>query len=314
MQNKIREFNKLKSEWKKFRSKNKNIRIRDAASKMGVSEAEILSTEIGDSVSYLSISDFSIFLKDILCADKLMILIRNKIVVHENIIESKNVKLVENQIVDMDGLIILDFNSSHFKYAFFQNKLHARRQLRSFQIFNNKGDAVVKIYLKSKDMDIFDNIALKYGSKYNYELQSGVHPNHLIEEYQYIDFYFDKNNNIPEIVEISNQSLRILLNSASNMKLPIQIHGLGLGSVQYHRDIVKNIVDYGPWLNVIDKKFNLHVLESEISKSTLNMFTINNQKYFVIDFFDSENNHVLGITSVKGFENNFLSIVNKIKG
>ena len=124
MQNKIREFNKLKSEWKKFRSKNKNIRIRDAASKMGVSEAEILSTEIGDSVSYLSISDFSIFLKDILCADKLMILIRNKIVVHENIIESKNVKLVENQIVDMDGLIILDFNSSHFKYAFYQNVLN----------------------------------------------------------------------------------------------------------------------------------------------------------------------------------------------
>ncbi len=314
MQNKIREFNKLKSEWKKFRSENKNIRIRDAASKMGVSEAEILSTEIGDSVSYLSISDFSLFLKDILCVDKLMILIRSKIVVHENIIESKNVKLTENQIVDINGLIVLDFDSSHFKYAFFQNKLHAKRQLRSFQIFNKKGDAVVKIYLKSKDIDIFDNIALKYESKYNYELQSGVNVNHLIQEHPNIVFYFDKNNSIPEIIEVSNQSLRVLLDAASNIKLPIQIHGLGVGSVQYHRDIVKNIVDYGPWVNVIDKKFNLHVLESEISKSTLNMFTINNQKYFVMNFFDSANNHVLGITSVRGFEDDFLSIVNKIKG
>ena len=89
MQNKISEFNKLKSKWNSFRSENKNIRIRDAASKMGVSEAEILSTEIGDSVSYLSISDFSLFLKDILSTDKLMILIRNEIVVHENVIESK---------------------------------------------------------------------------------------------------------------------------------------------------------------------------------------------------------------------------------
>ena len=314
MQNKISEFNKLKSKWNSFRSENENIRIRDAASKMGVSEAEILSTEIGDSVSYLSISDFSLFLKDILSADKLMILIRNEIVVHENIIESNNVKLTESQIVDMNGLIILDFNSSYFKYAFFQNKLHGRRQLRSFQIFNIEGDAVLKIYLKSKDIDIFDNIALKYESKYNYELQSKGNINQLIHKEQSIDFYFDKNNSIPEIAEVSNQSLRVLLNEASNMKLPIQIHGFGLGSIQYHRDIIKNIVDYGPWVNVIDKKFNLHALESDIFQSTLNIYTINNQKYFVIDFFDSGNNHVLGITSVKGFENEFLSIVNKIKG
>ena len=78
-------------------------------------------------------------------------------------------------------------------------------------------------------------------------------------------------------------------------------------------DTVRNIVDYGPWLNVIDKKFNLHVLESGLFKAILIQCDYNGQKRYIVDFFDKNNNHVLGISSIQGYEGNFLKIINNIK-
>ena len=313
MQDKINQFNSLKSEWKLFQSKNKKIRIRDAADQIGVSEAQLLSTEIGDDTLYLSINDFSFFLKEVFSIDKLMLLIRSDIVVHEKTIKSRNIKFIKNQILDKNNDLILDFDQSLFKYVFFQNKVHANRQLRSFQIFNFEGKAVLKIYLKGKESSNFDRIAKKYTSDYNYQLQSPIKAVSSIGESQKIDaYFFDKNTEFRNS-EISTKSLRIILTKASDMRLPIQIHGLGLGTVQYHRDKVRNIVDYGPWINVIDRNFNLHVLESELYKSVLSVCDKGNQKYCIVNFFNKNNEHILGITSIKGLEDNFFSIIDNIE-
>ena len=48
----------LKINWESLLKNDNNLRIRDAASKLGVSEAELLSTEIGDTTSYLSIDNY----------------------------------------------------------------------------------------------------------------------------------------------------------------------------------------------------------------------------------------------------------------
>ena len=100
----------MKSEWKLFQSKNKKIRIRDAADQIGVSEAQLLSTEIGGDTLYLSINDFSFFLKEVFSIDKLMLLIRSDIVVHEKTIKSRNIKFIKNQILDKNNDLILDFD------------------------------------------------------------------------------------------------------------------------------------------------------------------------------------------------------------
>ena len=313
----IDKFNNLKSKWLAFQAENPKIRIRDAAKKMQISEAELLSTEIDDGVSFLLIDNFKDFIKDILMIDQIMFLIRNDIVVHEKTIKTQDVELIENQIINIkDGnSILLEFDEKLFKYAFFQKKMHANRELRSFQFFNDLGDATLKIYLKSKDLDAFDDIALKYESEYNYEIQSELNLNkaaHLESEIN-IDFPFsiDKNKVIES--EISLNSLRLILESASDMKIPILIYGVGLGTVQYHMDTVRNVVDYGPWINVIDKKFNLHVLEDGLFKVILIQCDYNGQKCYIVDFFDKNNNHVLGISSIQGYEGDFLKIINNIK-
>ena len=57
----IDRFNKINKEYIEFNkdSKNSKLRIRDISNKLNVSEAELLSLSVNDSVSFLSINDFN---------------------------------------------------------------------------------------------------------------------------------------------------------------------------------------------------------------------------------------------------------------
>ena len=317
MQSNKKKLESLKEKWASLLSSNKKIRIRDAADKMHVSEAELLSTEINEGVSFLLIPELEIFIKDIMMIDRIMLLIRSDNIVHEKTIKTNTLKLKDNQIIDMENnkSLLLEFDKKLFKYAFFQKKMHANRELRSFQFFNDKGHANLKIYLKGKDLYAFDSIALKYESKYNYEMQSNLN----IESSDYVDFSlniylpFNIDRAAPIINDIDSKSLRLILERASKMKTPIQIHALGLGAIQYHMGTVKNIVDYGPWINIIDQNFNLHVLEKGLHTATLNQYKSNEGQQYLVNFFDVKNNHVLGISAIKGYDQDFLKIINNIK-
>ena len=314
----INKFNNLKSKWKKFKQDNPKVRIRDAAYQMKVSEAELLSTEINETVSFLLIEDMNEFIKDILKVDKIMFLIRSDYVVHEKTIKTKNIRLEDNQIIDLDknGCNILDFNIDAFEYVFFQKKKHSNRELKSFQFFDKAGMAILKIYLKGKDFGFFDEIDLKYKKIYNYEMQYDLDINNskLLESKIKINLPYDISNSTTSCRDISVKSLRLILENASDMKIPIQIHALGLGTIQYHRNTVRNIVDYGSWVNVIDQKFNLHVLEDGLKRASLVQYQFKDYQQYLINFFDKNNDHVLGVTDVKGFDKDFLKIINNIKG
>ena len=313
----IDKFNNLKSKWKKFQQDNPKVRIRDAAYQMKVSEAELLSTEINETVSFLLIEDMTAFIKDVLKVDKIMLLIRSDYVVHEKTIKTKNIRLEDNQIIDLDknDCSILDFNIDAFEYVFFQKKMHSNRELKSFQFFDKAGMAILKIYLKGKDLGFFDEIDLKYKKTYNYEMQSDLDINNsnLLDSKIKINLPYDTSNSKTSCRDISVKSLRLILENASDMKTPIQIHALGLGTIQYHRNTVRNIVDYGPWVNVIDQKFNLHVLENGLTRASLIQYQFKDCQQYLINFFDKNNTHVLGVTNVKGFDKDFLKIINNIK-
>ena len=313
----IDKFNNLKSKWKKFQQDHPKVRIRDAAYQMKVSEAELLSTEINETVSFLLIEDMTAFIKDVLKVDKIMLLIRSDYVVHEKTIKTKNIRLEDNQIIDLDknDCSILDFNMDAFEYVFFQKKMHSNRELKSFQLFDKAGMAILKIYLKGKDLGFFDEIDLKYKKTYNYEMQSDLDINNsnLLDSKIKINLPYDTSNSKTTCRDISVKSLRLILENASDMKTPIQIHALGLGTIQYHRNTVRNIVDYGPWVNVIDQKFNLHVLENGLTRASLVQYQFKDCQQYLINFFDKNNTHVLGVTSVKGFDKDFLKIINNIK-
>ena len=308
----LKNFQSIKTKWEKLQAEDKKIRIRDAAKKLETSEASLLSTEINDGVYFLNISDYNTFLSEVLSLDKIMLLIRSDSVVHEKTIFSKDIQMRDNKVFNnKSNELILEFNPTLFKYIFSQNKLHAKRSLRSFQIFDIYGDAILKIYLKGKNEIEFDNIVERYKSEYNYELQEPINhknlePKSIIElnnsEKEFKCYDYDLNENI----------LRKVLTSSSKEQIPIQIHAIGKGTIQYHKDLIKKIVDFGPWINIIDKTFNLHAMENHLKHVIFKKHERNNDSFYHLDFFDMSNNYVLGICSLEKFNKDFNYMIDKI--
>ena len=96
-----------------------------------------------------------------------MLLIRTDYVVHELIIETSNVNITNNRLFYKDqNSSIIEYNLEIFQYAFFENKKHGKKDLKSFQLFDKYGTSLLKIYLKGFKSELFDKIALKYKSDY----------------------------------------------------------------------------------------------------------------------------------------------------
>src|SRR5690606_12599807 len=72
----------LKEEWTKFKADNPKTRIRDAAKQLGVSEADLVATGVGETAVQLN-EDFETLLKDAGSLGYVMALTRNEHCVHE---------------------------------------------------------------------------------------------------------------------------------------------------------------------------------------------------------------------------------------
>tara|TARA_Y100001960_G_scaffold314054_1_gene377761 strand:+ start:534 stop:1496 length:963 start_codon:yes stop_codon:yes gene_type:complete len=314
----IKRFNQVKEKYIDFieNSDNSKLRIRDISNNLGISEAELLSVQIGNKLQFLEISNFSIFFSRILSeVDKLMFLIRSDFAVHEKIISTKDYKFDNDAMLNKqdNGFPLIQFNINFFSYIFYEVKKHNNQELRSFQFFDDKGYSVLKIYLKDRKIQKFDLLASDYKIKYNYQLQKNISQklkkNIKLDSINYQLDLFNPNLGTGKKTKVSNTTLRKILNALSEKSISIQIHAFGIGCVQYHRGVIKNVIDYGPWLNVMDKNFNLHILENKIFKSFLVNYNVKNKLFYSVDFYDINNNFIIGVSAVSGFEKEFYEII-----
>jgi len=318
----INKLNSTKEEWAKFQSnpENSKVRIRDAAQRLNFSEAQLLSTQIDEeNTFYLDINNLDLFLSELLVLDKIMILIRSDEVVHEKIVKIKDLVLKKNQIlINQEGaqILLLDYDSnSKPLHLFYEQKIHAGKSLKSFQIFDKYGDSFIKIYLKGKSSGEFTEIGRKYKKKYNYELQkidsqstldkSKLKPVHFISS----QVTYSEINRKP----LEENLLRKILSKSSEGKIYVQIHVFGKNTIQYHVGLVKNIVDFGPWINIIDKEFNLHAIEPGIVRTDVVGWLSGNTKYCSVEFYNKDSMQLLSIVplskSVDAFDKIIKSVI-----
>ena len=305
----------LKINWESLLKNDNNLRIRDAASKLGVSEAELLSTEIGDTTSYLSIDNYYEFFKNILKLNKVMFLVRNDFVVHEKIITALSYILKENYIMSKDGNRLIDVNFNNIKYAFFQKKKHKKIELKSFQLFDNNGNSIIKIYLKDDNHNPFDKIAEKYKKKYLYELQSQdltLQNNSNYYTFQDINVFYKQRQTNSHSHKIAGENFRSIIDKVSDYKIKIQIILVSKNIIQYHEDKLIKIVDYGPWYNILDKNFNLHILEKKIHHLEIHNLSTSEIDYHLINVLDENDNTILTLSSSSGYEKQFSNIIKEI--
>lgn len=285
----------LKQKWNALKIEQPQLRIRNAAEVLGVSEGELIATQVGENVTVLK-PDFQAILMDIEKLGKVMALTRNDECVHERKgvylnpdFSSPHAQLFVGEDID------LRIFGSHWKYAF----AVVDGDKKSLQFFGKDGLAIHKIYLTKDSVEAeFDALVEKFKAE---EQVAGIEVEAIetktkekpdaeidIEGFQNAwrelkdthDFFmmlrkFGVSRTqalrlAPDLTfakKINNDKVVTLLEEASAREIPIMVFVGNRGNIQIHTGNVKKIMWHGPWINVLDPNFNLHLDTTRIAET-----------------------------------------------
>lgn len=280
----------LKSRWEDLLADKPKLRIRDAARELGVSEAGLLATRTGDSVTRLE-GDWTALIKLLPKLGRVMCLTRNEAAVHERFGEFRQIDFFHGmgQVVGPD--IDLRLFMSHWKTGFAVTDHTPDGERQSLQFFDAFGDAVHKIYLQPQSEYGSYGVLLNQfrSADQSNELSVDPQPERRaelpdseidVEGFQTAWLQLkDTHGFFPMIAKfrvsreqalriapegharrVAVDSLRSVLENAAALGMPIMVFIGSRGCIQIHTGPVQNIKMFGAeWLNVLDEDFNMHL-------------------------------------------------------
>ncbi len=289
----------LKTQWDALKQEQPHLRIRNAAQKLGVSEMELLATNIGNNVTRLR-PEFKEILAEIESLGKVMALTRNEECVHERKgiyanadFSNPHAGLFVNE--DIDLRIFL----SHWKKAFVVIEENARGTSRSIQFFGKDGEAIHKIFLTvDSNVDAFKALVEKYKSEDQqpfetseaYELNLDEKPDNEIDVEGFKQAWLDLKDTHDFFMmlrkfgvsrtqalrlapsdfhakQISKDGIVTMLEEVAKEKTPIMVFVGNRGNIQIHTGRVRKTMWHQEWYNIMDPDFNLHLDMSKIAQT-----------------------------------------------
>ena len=289
----------LKEQWKEFKEQNPKVRIREAAAQLGVSEAELLATEIGENVIRLN-NNFGEILHELHTLGYVMALTINQKIVHERkgVYENAETGLPHKMALFVNPDIDLRIFLSNWHFGFAVTSETPRGTMRSLQFFDIDGTAVHKVFLTDQsDLTAYQNLVEKYQSdNQNSALEIKAKPakpsdkpdseidvegfraawRELKDTHDFFPlmrkFGVGREQALrladqEMTTEVSAESFKFVLEEAKRRKLPIMVFVGNDGIIQIHTGEVENVLEARGWFNVMDEKFNLHINQAEISRA-----------------------------------------------
>ena len=292
----------LKTRWTEFQEEHPDVRIRTAADRLGVSEAELLATGCGEHVTRLD-GGWSALLSELESLGPVMALTRNDAAVHEKTGVYHNVKFTDahNMGLVLDDDIDLRLFLDHWVLGFaVETPWDGGRGgvRRSLQFFDRDGTAVHKVFLTRKsDLDTYDALVDKYRhddpsiDQPVEAVESGADevPSEEIDVEGFLDEWADLKDThdfFPLLRDydvsrrqalhfgegrfthrVAADSLRRLLQDAAEEEVPIMVFVGNTGCIQIHTGPVKKLKATPPWYNVLDPGFQLRLNEEAIAQA-----------------------------------------------
>lgn len=277
------------------KSQTPNIRARDAAKALGVSEAELVACRTGDGVIRLE-TDFAEILRALPAAGEVMVLTRNEHCVHEKHGAFGKVSIGPGHGLVLNHDVDLRLFMSHWHHGFAVTE-EVRSGLRiSLQFFDIDGTAVHKVYVTDRtDRAAFDAIVERFtAADQSPEIEiaplpkrpadrpdaeidlAGFHRHWRALQDTHDFFGMLQEFGVgrlqamrlaePEFAyRVEPVSLRRTLEMAAEHETPIMCFVGNPGCIQIHTGPVRKLKEVGPWFNVLDPGFNLHLREDAIA-------------------------------------------------
>lgn len=286
----------LKTRWAELRAGNPHSYTRNDARQLGVSEAELICTRLGDGVVRLKNEPQAIMAR-------IPVLGRVKAITRNDhmVLEQKGA-YPQPQFGGPVGLFVSETIDLRIFWqawgsAFWVKEGSGESVRESLQFFDRHGEAIHKIYvIEGSDRTAFDRIVSDFTSvdqvpidvlpKTARQNGNGAAP---VDEEKFRkdwlalqdthDFFLLLRDHrisrtraleiAPEgmAVKVETKSLRKVFQHASSTAMPIMIFVGNPGMIQIHTGPIVNVVDARGWLNILDPELDLHAKEEAIHSS-----------------------------------------------
>lgn len=277
------------------RAETPKLRARDMADRLGISEGELVAAHLGHGVTRIDAAPAAV----IGAAERLgpvMALTRTSSCVHEKVGTYANFRAGEHAAMVLAEDIDLRIFPRFWVHAFAVEEPGEERPRRSIQVFDAAGDAVHKIHLRAEsNHDLWDEIVAGLAhpepvAPLIAEPRSPVEaprerPDRAAELRQEWDRMTDthqflalvarqKMNRLgayrvagaPYARPLAPAAVQVLLERLTGTDTAIMIFVGNAGCIQIHSGPIRSLTPMGPWLNVLDPGFNLHLRGDHVAE------------------------------------------------
>jgi putative hemin transport protein len=279
---------KTPGEIRRLRALHSQMRERDFARIHGISEAELVASHVGLSVERLH-ADVEVLLNGLVACGEIMVLTRNESAVHEKIGVVEKVVIGPMASMTLGENIDLRIFPSRWKFGFAVEKAGDEGAVRrSLQFFDGQGNAIFKVHARPatkleawallvenlRHPDQPDNIAVEAPTA-SVATRDPAGPAELREHWAAMTdthqfFPMLKKLNLPrldalEMVgedfawRLDHSAVKAMFDAVAGTDLPVMAFVSNQGCVQIHSGPIVNVKPMGPWLNVMDETFHLHL-------------------------------------------------------
>lgn len=273
------------------------LRARDAAQKLDVREGELIASLVGAGATRLRTEGANI-IKDVPALGPMMALTRNEHCVHEKIGPYLEVTINAMHGLVLGELIDLRIFPSRWHHTFAVIDETDDGPRRSIQVFDADGTAVHKIYQKpATDIAAFDLLIENWRAQdQTPELavrdipptegdraDTAIDVERLRSKWSAMEDTHEFFGMLRGLKVGRLQALRLagsafanavpqdslarVLEMACDTETPIMVFVGNPGCIQIHTGKVTNLKRMGPWFNVLDPTFNLHLREDAIDSA-----------------------------------------------
>lgn len=280
---------------RKALAENESLRARELADSLGISEGQLVAAQVGHGAEALN-ADPDALIEEVMKLGEVMALTRTPSVVHEKVGVYENYRGGPRASMVINKDIDLRIFPSKWVSAFaveVPGKLEPRR---SIQVFDAAGDAVHKIHLR-KDSNHHHWSALIEALRLDSQsdvlhVEARVAPSAPIERPERADELrreWDAMTDTHQFMRLTGQlkinrlgayrmagepyvrrldasAIDTLLGKLGDTGVPTMIFVGNHGCIQIHSGPVKRVVAMGPWNNVMDPGFNLHLRSDHVAE------------------------------------------------
>lgn len=312
----------VRAAWNQAKEADPKLRARDAAELLGVPEAGLVASLVGENATRLE-GDFGALLARMSAVGEVMVLTRNTSCVHEKVGIFDHVHISSGSGVVLNHDIDLRVFVSHWQHGYaLEEQLKDGAIRRSLQFFDGEGVAVHKIYAReTTDLAAWSAIVAEWRAKDQsdrfaaiaYPPKEADRPDEAIDiealctrwaAMQDVHEFFGMLRDLGvgrrqafRLVgdtyarEVAADSVRPLLEAAAG-SVPIMVFVGNRGCIQIHTGPVTRIAVMGPWLNVLDPGFNLHLRADHIASAYVIRKPTRDGTVTSLELFDAEDNTI----------------------